>query len=105
MGIHPTAIVASGAELGEDVEIGPYCMIGPRVRGSVIGGLELQGIEFQAQPIYAQTGQGGTGGDIAFADTLGAFGKTLGAALGVNTSVLDSQITQGKVVTAALSMS
>lgn len=32
MGIHPTAIVASGAELGEDVEIGPYCMIGPRVR-------------------------------------------------------------------------
>jgi len=32
MGIHPTAIVASGAELGEDVEIGPYCTIGPRVR-------------------------------------------------------------------------
>ena len=26
--IHPTAIVADGAELGEDVEIGPYCCVG-----------------------------------------------------------------------------
>lgn len=32
MGIHPTAIVAPGAELGEDVEIGPYCMVGPKVK-------------------------------------------------------------------------
>lgn len=32
MGIHPTAIVAPGAELGEDVEIGPYCVVGERVR-------------------------------------------------------------------------
>lgn len=32
MGIHPTAIVAPGAELGEAVEIGPYCTIGPGVR-------------------------------------------------------------------------
>lgn len=32
MGIHPTAIVAPGAELGPDVEIGPYCTVGPKVR-------------------------------------------------------------------------
>jgi UDP-N-acetylglucosamine acyltransferase len=32
MGVHPTAIVAAGAELGRDVEVGPYCTIGPRVR-------------------------------------------------------------------------
>lgn len=32
MGIHPTAIVAPGAELGEQVEIGPYCTIGAQVR-------------------------------------------------------------------------
>ncbi|MCA8949390.1 MAG: acyl-ACP--UDP-N-acetylglucosamine O-acyltransferase [Planctomycetes bacterium] len=32
MGIHPTAIVAPGAQLGEDVEIGPYCLVGPEVR-------------------------------------------------------------------------
>ena len=29
--IHPTAIVDPGAELGEDVVIGPYAIIGPRV--------------------------------------------------------------------------
>lgn len=32
MGIHPTAVVAAGAELGEDVEIGPYCVVGAQVR-------------------------------------------------------------------------
>ncbi len=30
--IHPTAVVARGAELGADVEIGPYCVVGARVR-------------------------------------------------------------------------
>jgi UDP-N-acetylglucosamine acyltransferase len=29
--IHPTAIVASGAELAPDVEIGPFCVVGPAV--------------------------------------------------------------------------
>ena len=28
-GIHPTAIVESGAELGEGVVVGPYCTVGP----------------------------------------------------------------------------
>ncbi|MBL8753566.1 MAG: acyl-ACP--UDP-N-acetylglucosamine O-acyltransferase [Planctomycetes bacterium] len=32
MGIHPTAIVASTAQLGDDVEVGPYCTVGPQVR-------------------------------------------------------------------------
>lgn len=31
MAIHPTAIVASGARLGDGVSIGPYCTIGPHV--------------------------------------------------------------------------
>ena len=30
--IHPTAIVEDGAQLGADVEIGPYAHIGPHVR-------------------------------------------------------------------------
>jgi UDP-N-acetylglucosamine acyltransferase len=30
--IHPTAIVAAGAEIADGVEIGPYCMIGGHVR-------------------------------------------------------------------------
>ena len=29
--IHPTAVVASGAELGADVEIGPHSVVGPKV--------------------------------------------------------------------------
>jgi UDP-N-acetylglucosamine acyltransferase len=29
--IHPTAIVESGAKLGADVKIGPYCVVGPEV--------------------------------------------------------------------------
>ncbi|MBV9994280.1 MAG: acyl-ACP--UDP-N-acetylglucosamine O-acyltransferase [Caulobacteraceae bacterium] len=30
--IHATAIIERGAELGEDVEVGPYCIVGPDVR-------------------------------------------------------------------------
>ena len=29
--IHPTAIVETGAELAEDVQIGPFCHVGPKV--------------------------------------------------------------------------
>lgn len=29
--IHPTAIVESGADLGDGVKIGPYCIVGPQV--------------------------------------------------------------------------
>ncbi|MGE3172266.1 MAG: acyl-ACP--UDP-N-acetylglucosamine O-acyltransferase [Planctomycetota bacterium] len=32
MAIHPTAVVASTAQLGADVEIGPFCTVGPKVR-------------------------------------------------------------------------
>jgi UDP-N-acetylglucosamine acyltransferase len=31
MNIHATALVAPGAELADDVEIGPYCIVGPKV--------------------------------------------------------------------------
>src|SRR3546814_18572372 len=31
-GIHPTAIVEAGAELGAGVRIGPYCVVGPRAK-------------------------------------------------------------------------
>lgn len=30
--IHPTAIIEKGAEIGADVSIGPYCVIGPKVK-------------------------------------------------------------------------
>ncbi len=28
--VHPTAIVEDGAQIGQDVEIGPYCVVGPQ---------------------------------------------------------------------------
>lgn len=31
MAVHPTAIVDGSAEIGRDVEIGPYCIVGPGV--------------------------------------------------------------------------
>ncbi|HLH39859.1 MAG TPA: acyl-ACP--UDP-N-acetylglucosamine O-acyltransferase [Bryobacteraceae bacterium] len=31
MPIHPTAIVQAGAKIAESAEIGPYCLVGPRV--------------------------------------------------------------------------
>jgi UDP-N-acetylglucosamine acyltransferase len=31
MGVHPTALVADEAEIGEGVEVGPYCLVGPMV--------------------------------------------------------------------------
>ena len=30
--IHPSAIVSKSAEIEEDVNIGPYCVIGPQVK-------------------------------------------------------------------------
>jgi UDP-N-acetylglucosamine acyltransferase len=30
--IHPTAVIAPGAELGRDVDVGPYCVIGSHVK-------------------------------------------------------------------------
>ena len=29
--IHPTAIVEPGAELADDVVVGPFCVVGPQV--------------------------------------------------------------------------
>ena len=40
MNIHPTAIIEAGAGLADDVQVGPYSVIGPKVRigaGSTIG--------------------------------------------------------------------
>lgn len=79
-------------------------MIGKGIRAGVVGGLEPKAGDYYATPIDSSTGRAapGGGGDIAFADTLGAMGKTLGVAVGVARGVLDQQISQGKPVAAAL---
>lgn len=89
---------------GRDHLASHHCtvLIGKNVRGGVIGGVEPRGQDFSAMSIDSKTGQGVTGGDIRYEDTLAAVGKTIGAAVGVNPSALDDTITAGKIVTAAL---
>lgn len=78
-------------------------MIGKGIRPGVTGALEPKAGDYYATPIDSKTGQGiSGGGDIAFGDTLGAMGKTLGAALGVASDVLEQNISQGKIVSGAL---
>jgi hypothetical protein len=78
-------------------------MIGKNFQGGVIGGVTPLGSDFGALAIDSQTGQGMTGGDINLANSLPAMGKTLGAGLGVSTTALNSGITGGAIVNAALS--
>jgi hypothetical protein len=78
--------------------------IGKGFRGAVVGGVTptQDGSDYRAQGLDSTTGAPTDSGDVPFDDTLAAAGKTLGAALGVDPAVLDDQITQGKIVTAAL---
>ncbi|CAN5137387.1 hypothetical protein BH11MYX1_BH11MYX1_39230 [soil metagenome] len=78
--------------------------IGSGFKGSVIGGIELNsnGSDYRATGFDATTGSISDSGDVPYEQTLGAAGKTLGAACGVPAAVLDDQITLGKVVPAAL---
>ncbi|MBF5043535.1 DUF1501 domain-containing protein [Aggregicoccus sp. 17bor-14] len=77
-------------------------MIGKGLKGSVVGGLKPMSGDYGAMAIDSRTGAGQDGADIAFGDTLGAVGKTLGTALGVSAAAVDENISTGKVVGAAL---
>lgn len=70
--IHPTAVVAPGAEIGDDVEIGPYCVVGPRVKIGdrtrigpqvVIDGVTTIG---EDNLIVGQAGLGGPPQDLSY---------------------------------------
>jgi hypothetical protein len=78
-------------------------IIGKRIRGSVVGGVVKAGNDYAATPIDSKTGLPATAGaDIRFEETLGAVGKTIAAAVGLSSEVLNDQITTGKIVQAAL---
>jgi hypothetical protein len=78
-------------------------IIGKRIRGSVVGGVVKAGNDYAATPIDSKTGLPATSGaDIRFEETLGAVGKTIAAAVGLSSEVLNDQITTGKIVQAAL---
>jgi hypothetical protein len=75
-------------------------MMGKNVKPGVVGGLEPKANDYYATAIDSKTGR--SGGDIPFAETLSAMGKTLGGAVGVEAGALDRYISGGKVVTGAL---
>ncbi|XYI01046.1 DUF1501 domain-containing protein [Sorangium sp. So ce1128] len=79
-------------------------VIGKPARAGVIGGVTASAAtgDYTALPIESQSGLGIAGGDVPMHETLSAFGKTLGAMVGVPQAVLDQSITKGKIVTAAL---
>ena len=81
-------------------------LMGTGIKGGVIGGVELNpgGTEYVAQEIDSATGAGVAvgGGDIPFEESLGAMGKTMGAALGVSAERMDEILSLGKAVPTAL---
>ncbi|MFM2416142.1 MAG: hypothetical protein RL385_865, partial [Pseudomonadota bacterium] len=77
-------------------------IVGSRMRAGVVGGLVRSGKDVAASPIDGSTGAAAAGGDISVDASLGALGKTLGAALGLTEEVLDQEILSGKVVRGAL---
>jgi hypothetical protein len=78
-------------------------MIGKGIRAGVVGGLEPRANDYYAAPIDSRTGDPKPGGgDIPMSESLGAMGKTLGAAVGLPAAAMDRHISTGKVVTGAL---
>jgi Protein of unknown function (DUF1501) len=98
----------SGNADGRNHNANHHCtvLIGSGIKPSVVGGVTLQtgGRDYRAQGIDSASGKANDGGDIPYEQTLGSVGKTLGAALGVARTDLDTQITMGKVVASALAV-
>jgi hypothetical protein len=76
--------------------------IGKSFQGGVIGGVAPVKNDYGALAIDSKTGMGAQSGDILALDTLASFGKTMLASVGVDQKTIDTQVTGGKVVTAAL---
>jgi len=74
--------------------------IGAPFKGGVIGGVGPVAPDFGALSINSTTGK--AGGDIDAGDTLASFGKTMLAAVGVDSATIDTAITGGKVIRGAL---
>ena len=79
-------------------------LMGTGIKGGIVGGVELNpaGTEYVAQEIDSASGAGGAGGDIPFEETLGAMGKTMGAAMGVTSERLDEMLPPGKVINSVI---
>lgn len=78
-------------------------LVGKNVRGGLVGGTVARGGDYSATGIDSATGAGVVdGGDIKFEETLAAVGKTIGAAIGITPETLDTEVSGGRIIRAAL---
>jgi len=78
-------------------------LMGSRIRAGVVGGVVPYQDDYTSVGIDSGSGRAmDGGGDVPYEETLGAVGKTIGAAVGVAQPRLDEAITAGKALRAAL---
>jgi hypothetical protein len=80
-------------------------IIGKPFKGSVVGGVETSGPNYlRAMSLNSTTGAGvaSGAGDVPFAQTLAAAGKTVATGAGVSPAVINANITGGKPILGAL---
>jgi hypothetical protein len=76
--------------------------IGKPFRGGVIGGVGPVDPDYGALPIDPVTGKGDPSASLAPKESLGAFGRTVLAAVGVDPAKIPTLVTRGVIVPAAL---
>ena len=76
--------------------------IGKPFKSGVVGGVGPVANDYGALAIDSGSGKGTAGGDIAAADTLASFGRTMLAAVGTDPATIGAQITTGKLIPSAL---
>jgi hypothetical protein len=76
--------------------------IGKPFKGGVVGGVLPLGGDYGAVAIDSKTGAANPSGDVPAVSTLGSFGKTMLAAVGVDPATIAAQISSGAVITGAL---
>ena len=76
--------------------------IGNTFKAGMVGAVMPVAGDYGAAPISSSSGAGGSGGDIAPADTLASFGKTMMAGLGLDTTAIGSLVSSGTVIQGAL---
>lgn len=73
-----------------------------RLKGGVYGGLARNASDFGATAIDSASGASRPSADIPVEETLQAAAKTMAAAVGVSTERVDTRITGGKIIRAAM---
>jgi hypothetical protein len=76
--------------------------IGKPFKGGVVGGVTPMAGDYGCLPIDSKTGLGSTSGDVQPVASLASYGQTLLAAVGVDPSVITTQIPAGAIIQGAL---